>query len=79
MPEDERPQKSNMSASEWKTQLDREYEDLKQVRDELRVKAHLAKADMKDALDDLESKWPKVEASLKRCEGQASRALDEFG
>jgi len=79
MPEEEGPQKANLSASELKAQLDQEYRDLKQVRDELRVKAHLAKADMKDAWEDLEAKWPKVEASLKRFEGQATQALDEFG
>ncbi|MEM6731257.1 MAG: hypothetical protein AAF658_06855 [Myxococcota bacterium] len=65
--------------AEWRDQLDREVEDLKQVRDELRVKAHLAKADIKDALDQLENRWPEVEASLKRFEGQAARALDDFG
>lgn len=79
MPEDDQAKKSKLSAAEWKAQLDREYEDLKQVRDELRVKAHLAKADMKDAWDDLEAKWPRVESSLKRFEDQASKALDEFG
>ncbi|MEO1332568.1 MAG: hypothetical protein AAFV32_03535 [Myxococcota bacterium] len=67
------------SSSDWKQQLEREYADLKRARDELRVKAHLARADIRDAWDELEARWPKVESSLKRFEGQATQALDEFG
>ncbi|MEO1174419.1 MAG: hypothetical protein AAFX94_20550 [Myxococcota bacterium] len=67
------------SSSSWRERIEREYDDLKRTRDEFRVKAHLAKADIKDAIDELEGRWPEVEASLKRFEGQATRALDDFG
>ncbi|MEM6274318.1 MAG: hypothetical protein AAF735_03660 [Myxococcota bacterium] len=67
------------SSSDWKQQLEREYADLKRARDELRIKAHLARADIRDAWEELEARWPRVESSLKRFEGQATQALDEFG
>ncbi|MEM6531154.1 MAG: hypothetical protein AAF654_00955 [Myxococcota bacterium] len=70
---------SSTPSSTWRERIEQEYDELKRTRDELRVKAHLAKADMKDAIDELEGRWPEVEASLKRFEGQAARALDDFG
>lgn len=70
---------SKKTAGEWREQLDRELDDLKTVRDELKVKIHLAKADAKDTWNNLEEKWPEVESSLKRFEGRATKALDEIG
>ena len=41
------------------------WEDLKTTRDELRVKAHLAKAEVKDLWVDLEEKWKEFEPKAK--------------
>lgn len=64
---------------EWKRQLGDEVNHLKRVRDELKVKMHLARADIRDAWGDLEERWPKLEIALKRFEGRTSQALDDFG
>lgn len=51
-----------------KALFSKELEDLKTLRDELRVKAHLARADLNDELDKLEAKWPAVEQAAKAFE-----------
>lgn len=42
---------------DWKTRLSELKEKLEQERDELRVKAHLAKMDAKDEWGGMEGKW----------------------
>lgn len=42
---------------DWKTRLGELKEKLEQERDELRVKAHLAKMDAKDEFGGMEGKW----------------------
>lgn len=44
-----------------KEEMRQMWEDLKTRRDELRVQAHLAKAEAKDLWDDLENKWKEFE------------------
>lgn len=51
-----------------KALFSKELQDLKTLRDELRVKAHLARADLGDELDKLETKWPAVEQAAKAFE-----------
>lgn len=51
-----------------KALFSRELDELKTLRDELRVKAHLARADLTDELDKLEAKWPAVEQAAKAFE-----------
>jgi hypothetical protein len=51
-----------------KALFSKELDDLKTLRDELRVKAHLARADLNDELDKLETKWPAVEQAAKNFE-----------
>jgi predicted nuclease with TOPRIM domain len=52
----------------------KELDDLKTLRDEIRVKAHLARADMKDEIAKLESKWPEVEKAAKEIEAASLEA-----
>ena len=49
-------------------------DDLKRSRDELRVRLHLAKADVKDEWERLEQKWREVERKANEVgrEGQAT-------
>jgi uncharacterized protein YicC (UPF0701 family) len=49
------------------------------IRDELRLKAHLAKSDIKDELNRLETKWQRVEEELKRTSGHVKQPLAELG
>jgi len=53
----------------------REIEALQTIRDELKVKTHLAKADIKDELSQLESKWQRVEEELRRTANQVKEPL----
>jgi CBS domain-containing protein len=53
--------------------IETELEDLRRVRDELRVKAHLAKAEVRDRWDDLEHGLTSLERRVK----QTSRAAEE--
>jgi len=48
-----------------KEEMKQMWEDLKTRRDELRVQAHLAKAEAKDLWDDLEEKWKEFEPKAK--------------
>lgn len=42
--------------------------DLRRTRDELKLRAALAKADAKKAWEEIENKWPRVEESMKEIE-----------
>jgi CBS domain-containing protein len=53
--------------------IETEIEDLRRLRDELRVEAHLAKAEARDRLDELERGFQSLERRVK----QTSRAADE--
>jgi predicted nucleic acid-binding Zn-ribbon protein len=52
----------------------KEFEDLKTARDEIRVKAHLARADLKDQLDRIEARWPEVEDAAREVERLGNQA-----
>lgn len=56
----------------------RDFEDLKRMRDELRLQAHLAKADLRDAVARLEERWPEVEAGVERMEKATGHAVNEL-
>ncbi|MCB9654876.1 MAG: hypothetical protein H6729_12175 [Deltaproteobacteria bacterium] len=61
-----------------KEELKKEIEDLKRLRDELRVQAHLGKAEAKDAWSRLEASWPDVEEKLKVIESETSEFADNL-
>ena len=50
------------------------FENLKQQRDEIRVKIHLAAADAKDEWEELEKKWDRFEGRAKQVGGEAKEA-----
>lgn len=54
-------------------------EKLKQQRDELRLKMHLAKADARDEWDELEGKWEHLKERAKAAGGEASEASGDVG
>lgn len=49
-------------------------ETLKQQRDELRLKMHLAKADARDEWEEMEGKWDNLRERLKAAGDEASEA-----
>ncbi len=60
----------------WKDELAEKVEHLKQLRDELRVQMHLAKADARDEFDELEKKWEGVQSQLKDVGAASSEAME---
>lgn len=58
--------------------LKHELEDLKRMRDEIRVQAHLARADAKDAWVRLEKIWAEVEKQIRMVERESQTAGDQM-
>jgi len=48
--------------SDFKDTLSRDIDALRQLRDELKLQIHLAKAEARDRWDKLETKWTEIEA-----------------
>jgi hypothetical protein len=59
--------------------LSEEIEDLKRVRDELRVRIHLGKAEAKDLWEATEAKLQEVESKVRHVASQAEEPLHEVG
>ena len=51
---------------------------LKQMRDELRLKAHLAKAEAKDEWVKAETKWDQLKQELPRIDDAADEIIDKL-
>jgi hypothetical protein len=62
-----------------KFSFERELSALQTIRDELKVKAHLAKADVKDELNRLEAKWERVDEELRRSAAHMKKPLENIG
>ena len=62
-----------------KEQLTKAAEQLKQQRDELRVKLHLAKADAKDEWARLERQWEEVKPKLEAARQEAGKTAGSIG
>lgn len=52
---------------------------LRTERDELRVRAHLAKAEMKEEMEKLEDKWEDLETRAKAAREEAGDASKDVG
>lgn len=61
-----------------KTKLKDELEILRTRRDELRVHAHLGRADLKDLWADAETKWNRIEGEVKRLGDESKEPMDEL-
>jgi CBS-domain-containing membrane protein len=59
--------------SEWKQRFQKEFDEVRRVRDELNVRIHLAKAEAKDRWDELEHAFHRLEAKGR----QISQASEE--
>lgn len=60
--------------------LQRELENIEQMRDELRVQAHLLKADMKKKLDEMDKEFQRLrrEATTNRVKRAAEDSVEEI-
>jgi SMC interacting uncharacterized protein involved in chromosome segregation len=61
---------------ELRERLEKELEDLRATRDELRVRMHLGKLDAQDQWEQIEKQWQHVESKLKLV-GEAGREIAE--
>jgi len=62
-----------------KSRLQDELEKLEQMRDELRLQAHLFKADMKDEWEGLDKKLENIKRELRPVQKAAGEALEDVG
>ena len=58
--------------------VERQAEEMRATRDEIRVRLHLAKMDARDQWDQLEKQWDHAEAKLKQLAGAANEATDDI-
>lgn len=63
----------------WHNELDDLLEDLKEERDDLRVRAHLLKAEARDEWHDMEEKWGRFRSRSKRALDQTGEAGEDIG
>ncbi len=62
-----------------KEQMTKALEQLKQQRDELHVKLHLAKADAKDEWARMEKQWDEIRPKLEAAREEAGRTAESVG
>jgi hypothetical protein len=65
--------------AEWKQRLNELMEKLEQERDELRLKIHLAKADARDELAQLDGKMAQLRERASRVDDEAKDAMGDIG
>ena len=64
--------------SDWKERMERELEELRRVRDELRVRIHLGKKDAQDRWQQLERRMAELESHAKRAAQRTEAPLQEL-
>ncbi len=65
--------------SEAEKKLQQVVAQLRQERDELRVRAHLLKAEVKQEWDDVERKWEQIEFRLEKAGTGARESAGDIG
>jgi predicted nucleic acid-binding Zn-ribbon protein len=65
-------------SSEAENKLQQALAQLRQERDELRVRAHLLKAEVKQEWDDVERKWDQIEFKLGKAGAGARESAGEI-
>lgn len=68
-----------MNEEELKAEAKKLYERLKTQRDELKVQAHLAKAELRDKWQETEHDWERFEAKAKTIGKGAQKASEDVG
>jgi len=65
--------------TEDRGRIDRELDALRTLRDEMRVQAHLGRAEVRELWDAAEHRWQKLEAEVDRVREQAKEPLGQIG
>jgi hypothetical protein len=65
--------------SEWVDRLNEEMDSLRTARDEMRVRLHLGKAEVREQWEKLEKQWQHAEARLKVLRDQAGESAHDVG
>lgn len=65
--------------SETKSGLENLKDSIEQMRDEIKLKAHLGKAEAKEELEQLEEKWEKFMAEYKPLTREAGKIAENTG
>ena len=65
--------------SEYKEKFDEMLDSLKQLRDEVKVKMHLGKAEARDEWERLEEKWQDFKSRTKVIAGEAGESAKDLG
>lgn len=65
--------------SDLQKRINDEFEKLRTLRDELRVKIHLGKAEARDKWEELESDWQHVEGKIKVLGAETKESAKEVG
>jgi hypothetical protein len=66
-------------ASSWRDRFEQEVAELRRVRDELRVRIHLGKAEARDLWDRLEQRFSELEGHAKRAAQRTGGPIHELG
>jgi len=66
------------NVSDWKQRLDADLDELRRIRDELRVRMHLGKQDAKDLWEKLERRFGELEAQGKRTAERTQEPLHDI-
>ncbi|MEZ5558175.1 MAG: hypothetical protein R3E86_06460 [Pseudomonadales bacterium] len=61
------------------SRLNKLVEQLQQERDELRVRAHLLKAELRDEWDEVEHKWGQIEPKLEHLRDSSKASAEDIG
>jgi hypothetical protein len=67
-----------MSQQDAREQIRNRMDELRTIRDEIRVDLHLASMDLKDEWRELERQLPEPAAALEQLKGATSEALDRL-
>lgn len=65
--------------SDFEDRLERFVDKLRQERDDLRVRAHLLRAELRDEWEDVEHKWHELEPRLERLRDASRESSGEIG
>lgn len=65
--------------SDWSEKFTEEIEDLRRVRDEMRVQLHLGKEEARERWEGLEKHWEHLEGRLKVIRDGSQESLEEIG
>lgn len=68
-----------MGETNWSETFAEEVEELRRVRDELRVQIHLARAEARERWEDLEKRWQHLEGKLRVLRAESRDSLGEIG